>query len=110
MSKLRHRWLRKPHLYLGIFVLSMALVGLDATRPPQRQISVALFARSVDLYHEYVHPLTERYIRCRYRPTCSRYSVEAVRKYGIAKGMVLALRRISSCRRSVPMGTVDPIP
>lgn len=110
MSKLRHRWLKKPQLYLGLLLLLPALVGLDACRPPQRQVSVRLFAASVRAYHAYLHPYTEKYIRCRYRPTCSRYSVEAVRKYGIAKGMVLAVRRITSCRRSMPMGTVDPVP
>lgn len=110
MSKLRYRWLKKPHLYLAIPLLLLALIALDATRPAQRQISVRLFARGVHAYHVYIHPYTSKYIRCRYRPTCSRYSVEAVEKYGIAKGLALAARRIASCRRSVPMGTVDPVP
>ena len=32
--------------------------------------------------------------RCRYIPTCSEYAVEAVEKYGAAKGGLLALRRL----------------
>ena len=35
--------------------------------------------------------------RCRYIPTCSEYAVEAVEKYGAAKGGLLALRRLMRC-------------
>jgi hypothetical protein len=34
---------------------------------------------------------------CRYQPTCSEYSKQALLKYGLAKGLKLALKRISSC-------------
>jgi len=34
---------------------------------------------------------------CRYQPTCSEYSKQALLKYGFAKGLKLALKRISSC-------------
>jgi putative membrane protein insertion efficiency factor len=86
------------------------LFAADALRPPRSQVSVRLFAVSVEGYHRYLHPLTGRFIRCRYNPTCSGYAVQAVRKYGIAKGGWMGLRRIASCRSSVPMGTADPVP
>jgi uncharacterized protein len=79
-------------------------------RAPQHQVSVRVFAASVSGYHRYIHPLTSRFIRCRYSPTCSEYSVQAVRRYGIAKGGWMSAKRIASCRASVPMGTVDPVP
>jgi putative membrane protein insertion efficiency factor len=82
----------------------------DSFRPPSRQVSVRLFTAAVAGYHHYLHPITGRWIHCRFEPTCSRYSVEAVQKYGIAKGLALSFRRIRSCRRSVPMGTRDPVP
>lgn len=100
----------RPEPWLAAILLVGILFVADALRPPQSQVSVRLFAASVDGYHRYLHPLTARYIRCRYTPTCSRYSVEAVRKYGIAKGGWMSVRRIASCRSSVPMGTVDPVP
>jgi uncharacterized protein len=109
MPALRHRLLSpKPWLaaLLGIAVFFAA----DALRPPQNQVSVRLFVVSVEGYHRFIHPLTVRYVRCRYTPTCSRYAMLAVRKYGIAKGGWLTVRRIASCRSSVPMGTVDPVP
>ncbi|PKM72517.1 MAG: membrane protein insertion efficiency factor YidD [Firmicutes bacterium HGW-Firmicutes-16] len=34
---------------------------------------------------------------CRFIPTCSQYTVEALEKYGAARGSWLALRRISKC-------------
>jgi putative membrane protein insertion efficiency factor len=34
---------------------------------------------------------------CRYSPTCSQYSVDAIRKYGPWKGSWLGLKRISRC-------------
>ena len=34
---------------------------------------------------------------CRYLPTCSEYSIEAVKTYGFLKGLYLSLKRIFSC-------------
>lgn len=104
------RWGGRPEPWLAAILLLAMLFGSDALRPPQNQVSVRLFAASVNGYHRYLHPFTGRFIRCRYTPTCSEYAVEAVRKYGIAKGGWMGLRRVASCRSSVPMGTSDPVP
>ncbi len=109
-SRLMKKLLRKPHTWLALLLLFFLLGAADSLRPPSRQVSVRVFSAAVAGYHHYLHPLTGRYIRCRYQPTCSRYAVEAVRKYGIAKGLVLSFRRIRSCRRTVPPGTPDPVP
>jgi putative membrane protein insertion efficiency factor len=102
--------LKKPHTWLALLLLFFLLAVADSLRPPSRQASVRVFTAAVAGYHHYLHPLTGRYIRCRYQPTCSRYAVEAVQKYGIAKGLLLSYRRIRSCRRTVPQGTIDPVP
>jgi uncharacterized protein len=34
---------------------------------------------------------------CRYLPTCSEYSIEALNTYGLFKGMLLSSKRILSC-------------
>ena len=47
--------------------------------------------------------------RCRYIPTCSEYAVEAVEKYGAAKGGLLALRRLMRCH-PFHKGGYDPVP
>jgi hypothetical protein len=102
--------LRNPAAWLALLLLLGALGMADYLRPPSRQVSVRLFTAAVAGYHHYLHPVTGRWIHCRFEPSCSRYSVEAVQKYGTAKGLALSYRRIRSCRRSVPMGTRDPVP
>ena len=46
---------------------------------------------------------------CRHYPTCSEYSIEAVKTHGLIRGLYLASRRILRCR---PGGThgYDPVP
>lgn len=35
---------------------------------------------------------------CRFVPTCSEYTYEAVKKYGVIKGLWLGIKRVSRCR------------
>lgn len=109
MSALRHRFLR-PEPWLALFLGVVVFFAVDAARLPQHQLGVRLFAFAVGEYHAYLHPVTARYVRCRYRPTCSRYAVEAVQRYGLLRGGWMSVRRIASCKSSVPMGTLDPVP
>ncbi|NMC28139.1 MAG: membrane protein insertion efficiency factor YidD [Syntrophomonadaceae bacterium] len=46
---------------------------------------------------------------CRFYPSCSDYSVEALQKYGTVKGGWLSLRRIIRCHPFNP-GGFDPLP
>lgn len=46
---------------------------------------------------------------CRYNPTCSQYSIEAIKEWGVIKGSWLALKRISSCHPWGGFGD-DPVP
>ena len=34
---------------------------------------------------------------CRYLPTCSEYSIEALRTFGFFKGLIIGVKRILSC-------------
>ena len=47
--------------------------------------------------------------RCRYIPTCSEYALEAVEKYGAAKGTLLAAKRFLRCD-PFHKGGYDPVP
>ncbi len=46
---------------------------------------------------------------CRYTPTCSHYSVEAIKKYGPGRGGMMSVKRIASCNPWGGSG-YDPVP
>ena len=48
--------------------------------------------------------------RCRFRPTCSAYAYEAISKYRIIKGGMLALRRFLKCHPFYNGDIFDPVP
>lgn len=47
--------------------------------------------------------------RCRYWPSCSSYTVEALRVHGPLKGGILAVRRVARCHPGGE-GGIDPVP
>jgi hypothetical protein len=46
--------------------------------------------------------------RCRYAPSCSDYAAQAVREYGIIRGVILACWRLLRCNPFSP-GGFDPV-
>lgn len=61
----------------------------------------------VRVYQRYISPLLPP--TCRYSPTCSQYTVEALQKHGLLKGGWLAIKRIVSCNPWGGSG-YDPVP
>ncbi len=95
---------------LAVAVLAVAVIA-DWTRPPPDQASVAVYEKMVvGPYRWVIRPMSTPFVRCRYVPTCSQYSVEAVRAYGLPKGLWLTTKRLLRCMPWVPMQTRDPVP
>ena len=47
---------------------------------------------------------------CRFQPTCSEYTVQAIQTHGCFRGGWLALRRIGKCHPFSKRGGFDPVP
>ena len=48
--------------------------------------------------------------RCRFRPTCSAYAMEAIQKHGVRKGGWLAVKRFCRCHPFSRRDPYDPVP
>jgi uncharacterized protein len=83
-----------------------------AGETPSRAIEVlrrgarAVVLAPIVVYQRVISPAIPR--RCKYEPTCSRYAVEAVREYGILRGLVLAGWRLLRCN-PWSYGGYDPV-
>jgi putative membrane protein insertion efficiency factor len=65
-----------------------------------------LVVTPIVFYQRWISPAIPR--RCKYEPTCSRYAVEAIREYGILRGLVLAGWRLLRCN-PWSHGGYDPV-
>ena len=54
-----------------------------------------MFIGAVKLYQAVISPLMPQ--TCRHQPTCSEYTIEALKEFGLTKGTFLSLKRILSC-------------
>jgi putative component of membrane protein insertase Oxa1/YidC/SpoIIIJ protein YidD len=109
MSPLRER-LKRPETWLAVLAIAVLLGVVDARRAPADQLSTRAWIAGVHAYRAVGHPLLEGRIQCRYEPTCSEYSIQAVERFGIRRGLAMTFRRLESCKVDVPLGTYDPVP
>ena len=62
----------------------------------------------IKIYQWVLSPLLGK-SKCRYKPTCSHYGLQAFKKYGPFKGFWLTAKRIASCNPWGGQG-YDPVP
>ena len=69
-------------------------------------IFTQILIKFIKIYKYLISPLIGP--SCRYLPTCSEYSMEALKTYGFSKGLMLSFKRILSCH---PWGNsgFDPV-
>jgi len=79
-----------------------------------------IIIKLIKLYQEYLS-LDQGFLRnlvlgknsqiviCRYQPTCSDYTYQAVEKYGVIKGLFLGSKRVLRCH-PLAKGGYDPLP
>jgi len=66
--------------------------------------SLIVFIR---FYQVFISPLKPP--TCRFYPSCSHYGLEAIQRFGAAKGSILTIKRILKCHPFHP-GGFDPVP
>jgi putative membrane protein insertion efficiency factor len=66
-----------------------------------------IFIKLIKFYRVFISPLKPP--SCRFYPTCSKYALEAIEKYGALKGALLAIKRLLKCHPLHP-GGYDPVP
>ena len=85
---------------------SAAPQGQPATPTIATQIARAVVLAPIVVYRRVLSPALPR--RCKYEPTCSRYAVDAIREYGILRGLVLSVWRLLRCN-PWSHGGYDPV-
>ena len=102
----RRRW-----IFRIAAVVFAAAVLCDWMRPPSKQVSVVLYQNIVIKgYRLLLQPWGRYLVRCRFHPTCSVYSEQAMQLHGFPKGVWLTTSRLVRCMPWVPLGTADPVP
>ena len=71
-----------------------------------KRLLAGLALGPIRLYQRVVSPALPR--RCKYEPTCSAYAVDAVREFGVARGVILAGWRLLRCNPH-SRGGYDPV-
>jgi uncharacterized protein len=66
----------------------------------------AVLIAPIRFYQRFISPALPN--RCKYHPSCSEYAAQAVRTYGVPKGLVLATWRLLRCN-PWSHGGVDPV-
>lgn len=74
---------------------------IERLRPRSLMVGV------IRIYQKLVSPRLG--VNCRFRPTCSQYTAEAVARFGVLRGCWLGLRRLGRCH-PLREGGYDPVP
>ena len=68
-----------------------------------------IIIKIIDFYKKYISSFLDSIgIKCKYYPTCSEYSKQAILKYGTIKGLFLSIKRILKCN-PFSKGGYDPL-
>ena len=70
------------------------------------KILTIILIKFIKGYRYFISPLLGH--SCRYLPTCSEYSIDALKEFGLVKGIFLSVKRVLSCH-PWGKGGFDPI-
>ena len=71
------------------------------------KIIIYLFIGVIKLYKTFISPIFPT--TCRFEPTCSQYSIDSLKTYGLIKGLTKSIDRIIRCNPWFGYGGYDPV-
>ncbi len=77
--------------------------------PNKKSIFVRTSVAVARFYQRHISPVIGGKNACRFTPTCSEYTIQAIEKYGAWRGIYMGFRRILRCRPGGGCG-YDPVP
>jgi putative membrane protein insertion efficiency factor len=92
-----------------IAVALFAVVAVhDFAVPPDHAFGARAALIAIGEYRAHISPHLGGIVVCRFKPSCSLYGQESIRKYGLLRGGARTAWRIARCGPWTPLGTVDP--
>ena len=76
-------------------------------RAKSLNILKTILLKAIKVYQKAVSPSLPN--TCRFYPSCSEYSIQAIEEYGAVKGSYLAVKRVLKCH-PLNSGGFDPLP
>ena len=67
-----------------------------------------VFAALIRFYQRFISPALGSH--CRFEPSCSHYTLQAILRHGSIKGSLLGAWRILRCNPLTKVGQIDPVP
>ena len=88
--------------------LKSILTQIVSTQIKERSIPVRAALLALRFYKAYLSILFAG--SCRFEPTCSRYTFEAIERFGVVRGVWLGLKRLLRCHPLSRKFGYDPVP
>ena len=96
-------------MIIGVLAVAATLVvAHDIGSDPGDGIGARMAIATIDAYRSAISPRLSAVVTCRFRPTCSVYGRESIRKHGLLRGAGRTAARLARCGPWTPAGTVDP--
>lgn len=92
---------------LIFFIFVVASMLYDFSLPADSQVSNRICLATIRGYQTFAKPYIKNFVVCRFQPSCSEYSMQAFKKYGTARGILLTISRLAKCNQNTPAGTID---
>lgn len=72
-------------------------------------IIIRIYQKTLSYDHGLLGKMFPNVRYCKFTPSCSMYMYDAVKKYGVLKGIPMGINRLGRCNVHTPMGTYDPV-